>query len=456
MASVIVLQTLNGFSDSETTDAVTFDLRWKAAIGWPVTEKSFHDTSLTYWRRRLAASDRPNRIFEVVQQVIAETGAIKGKTRRALDSTILDDAVATQDTVTQLIAAIRRVRREVPDAAQIVARVTSAHDYDDPMKPRIAWNDQDARNALIDALVKDALAVLAALPEQEPGSKAADAVGILALVAGQDVELVDPQDPSDPPQWRIARKVAPDRLISTVDPDARHAHKSVHRRQDGFKAHIAIEPETGLVTACQLTKASGASSSDATVGIDLLTDEPTPVTVLGDSAYASGEALATLDETGHHPMVKPKPIQPTVPGGFSIDDFTVDESAGTATCPAGVTRTIPPGRFVTFGAACNGCPLRHRCTTARDGRVLKVSEHDALQRQHRQRAQDPAWQDDYRQHRPMVERSIAWLTANGNRKVRYRGIPKNDAWLQHRLAALNLRRLLNLGLDQHDGAWSLA
>jgi hypothetical protein len=97
MASVIVLQTLHGFSDSETTDAVTFDLRWKAAIGWPVTAKAFHDTTLTYWRRRLAASDAPNRIFEAVRQVIAETGVLKGKTRRALDSTVLDDAVATQD-----------------------------------------------------------------------------------------------------------------------------------------------------------------------------------------------------------------------------------------------------------------------------------------------------------------------------------------------------------------------
>ncbi len=71
---------------------------------------------------------------------------MKGKTRRALDSTVLDDAVATQDTVTQLIGAIRRVRRDVPGAAEVVAQVTSAHDYDDPGKPRIAWNDKQARD----------------------------------------------------------------------------------------------------------------------------------------------------------------------------------------------------------------------------------------------------------------------------------------------------------------------
>jgi hypothetical protein len=85
-----------------------------AGGGW----EGVHPTSLTYWRRRLARSDRPSRIFDAVRQVVAETGALAGKTRRALDSTVLDDAVATQDTVTQLIAAIRRAAREVPDAVR--------------------------------------------------------------------------------------------------------------------------------------------------------------------------------------------------------------------------------------------------------------------------------------------------------------------------------------------------
>ena len=121
-----------------------------------------------------------------------------------------------------------------------------------------------------------------------------------------------------------------------------------------------------------------------------------------------------------------------------------------------MTRPLTATRKVTFGAACAGCPLRARCTTAANGRTLVVSEHDALQRQHRQRAQDPQWQDDYRRHRPMVERSIAWLVARGNRKLRYRGVTKNNAWLHHRTAALNLRRLLNLGLNMEQGAWILA
>jgi IS5 family transposase len=458
MASVIVLQTLHGLSDSETTDAITFDLRWKAAVGWPLTAKAFHDTTLTYWRRRLAASQDPNRIFHTVKAVIDQTGALKGKTRRALDSTVLDDAVATQDTVTQLIAAVRRVCREVPGAVSVVARVTSAHDYDDPGKPRIAWNDQQARDALVDALVRDALAVLAALPEQ-PAGPAADAVGLLALVAGQDVELVDPDDPGEPdasPRWRIAQQVAPDRVISVVDPDARHAHKTVHRRQDGFKAHIAVEPATGLVTACRLSKASGADSSDATVGVDLLTDEPEHVQVLADSAYGSGAARTTLAEAGHDTLIKPIPLRAPVPDGFTADDFTVDHTARTVTCPNGLTRPISRTGKVTFGAACRDCPLQAQCTTSSQGRSMTIGEHDELLRAARRYAQTDTFQQPYRQYRPMVERSIAWLVRGGNRKVRYRGITHNDLWLHHRLAGLNLRRLLNLGLHQHGGGWALA
>src|SRR5258705_9638774 len=188
MASVITLQTLHGLSDGETVEAVTFDLRWKTACGLPVTAGAFHPTTLTYWRRRLAASDSPNRIFEAVKAVVAQTGALAGKTRRALDSTVLDDAVAAQDTVTQLIGAIRRVRREVAGAAEVISEHCSAHDYDDPGKPVIAWDDADARDRLVDGLVSDAHRLVGHLPDQELGPRAAEAVAALAVGAGREDE----------------------------------------------------------------------------------------------------------------------------------------------------------------------------------------------------------------------------------------------------------------------------
>lgn len=457
-ASVLVLQALHGLSDREAMAAVRTDLRWKVACGLPIGHEGFHPSVLTYWRRRLAASARPERIFEAVKTVVAETGVLAGKNRRALDSTVLDDAVATQDTVTQLIAAIRRVAREVPGAGEVIADQCHAHDYADAGKPAIAWDDQQARAELVDALVGDAIRLLAVVSGLELGPAGTEAVALLALVAGQDVEPAEDSDGTDG-RWRIARRVAPDRVISTVDPEARHAHKTVTRRQDGFKAHLIVEPDTGIITGSVLTKAAGASSADGTVGTELLAGDDTitaPVQVLGDSAYGTGDALAKITGAQHVPLLKPGPLKPTVPGGFTIDDFTVDEAAGTATCPNGLTRKITPSRAVTFGAGCRSCPLREQCTTAKDGRTLTLHPHHGLLREHRRRAKDPAWQADYRQHRPMVERSIAWLTAGPNRRVRYRGVAKNNAWLQHRTAALNLRRLLNLGLIRSDGAWTLA
>ena len=452
MASVLVLQALHGLSDSETVDAVTFDLRWKAACGLAVTAAAFHPTTLTYWRRRLAASAAPNRIFDTVKSVVAQTGALTGKTRRALDSTILDDAVATQDTVTQLIAAIRRVRRDVPGAPEVIAQHCCAHDYDDPGKPVIAWNDEAARAKLIDDLVGDAHRLLGHLPEQELGVKGAEAVALLALIAGQDVEPVEGSDGTDG-RWQIARNVAKDRVISVVDPDARHAHKTVHRRQDGFKAHVAIEPDTGIITDCELTKAGGEHSGDAQVGPGLLDGEDGPRQVLGDSAYGSGQARAELADAGHDAVIKPMPLRPAVPGGFSIDDFAINADETAVTCPNQITRKVTAKRTVTFGKICQECPLRARCTTSRKGRTLDLHPQEKLLRAARRQAETPQFQQVYRKHRPMVERSIAWLT-RGNRKVRYRGTTKNDHWLHLRAAALNLRRLLALGLTRIDGSWA--
>jgi IS5 family transposase len=458
MAAVIVLQSLQGLSDAETVDAVTFDLRWKAACGLPVGAAAFHATTLTYWRRRLADSHRPERIFEAVRQVVAATGVLTGRDRRALDSTVLDDAVATQDTVTQLVGAVRRVAREVPGAGAVIEQHCTAHDYSSPGKPRIAWDDEAARADLVDALVGDAHRLLGHLLEQEMGPKAAGAVALLALVAGQDVEPDEDSDGTDG-RWRIARRVAPDRVISTVDPDARHAHKTVHRRQDGFKAHLGIEPDTGIITDCALTKAAGSAVdgqpvSEARTGLELLQGEDEPVTVLADSAYGSGEFRAELSDRGHTDRVKPGPTRAAVPGGFTVDDFTIDHAAGTATCPNQVTKTISPTGYATFGAACTGCPLRQRCTRSRTGKSLKIRPHDALQRAARRAAHDPAWQAEYRQHRPMVERTIAWLV-RGNRKLRYRGVTKNNHWLHHRAAAINLRRLTTLGLTHNGTTWAL-
>jgi len=458
MASAMVLQVLHDYSDAETAEAARCDLRWKAACGFPLDHGGFDPSTLVYWRRRLARSDHPHRINEAVAKVIAETGVLAGRRRRAVDSTILTDAVATQDTITQLIAAIRRVSRVVPGAAEQIAAVCTGHDYRSAGKPQIDWDDPQAKDALVSALVNDANALVAALADHEVDEQAASALALLALVAGQDVEPAEGSDGTDG-RWRIARKVAEDRVISTVDPDARHTRKSPENRRDGYRAHVAACPETGIITGEQLTRAAGEDNSDAAAAARLLAAEDCPAEVYGDSAYGTGDLRATLAQAGHTAIIKPKALKPAVEGGFTLDDFTVDETAATVTCPAGITRPVTVRRNVTFGAACRGCPLRHRCTTSKHGRALILHQHDALLRTARASwTAQPGPREDYKKYRPNIERVISQIATRGGRrlKLRYIGTTPNNAWLKNRTAALNLRNLISRGLSRDNGAWVLA
>ena len=188
-------------------------------------DPGFDPSTLVYWRKRLAKSERPHRVNNAVKKVVEQTGVLRGRRRRAVDSTIIDDAVATQDTITQLVSAIRKVAREVPGAAEQIAAVCTGHDYGKPGKPKIDWDDPAAKDTLVSALVNDANAVVAALHDRELEEREACAVALLALAAGQDVEPAEGSDGRDG-RWRIARKVAEDRVISVNDPDARHTRKS--------------------------------------------------------------------------------------------------------------------------------------------------------------------------------------------------------------------------------------
>ena len=545
IAVVMVLQALEGCSDREAVERLRCDVRWKAAAGLGIDDEGFDASVLTLWRQRLRASEHPERIFDAVREVAAECGALSRRTRRALDSTVLYDAVATQDTVTMIGAQIRRVRKLAPQVAALVL----AHDYDSRAKPVCDWGDPDERGWLVDELVTDAQRVLDALEGSELSDEQAQAVALLAVVAGQDVEA----DPKVPGRWRIARRVAKGRVISTVDPEARHARKSRSQRRDGYKAHICAEPDTGLITAAELTT---ADTSDARVGPRLLNNDPTAPhnttdtadtadttadtadtttattadtdttdttattadtadtttadtttadtttadtadtttadtttadtadtttattadtadtttattaavggvgaegfvgLVLADSAYASGEALDAFAAAGYDTAIKPIDPKPLITGGFTRDDFTIDTDAQTVTCPAGHTKAVTSA-VARFGALCRGCPLRARCTTSAAGRSVTVDQHHHRRQANKTRWAQPATQGAYQQHRPMVERSIAWLTRNKARRVPYRGVAANHLWLTTRAAAVNLVRLTNLGVTHDNGAFTL-
>jgi len=443
VATVMVLQALEGRSDREAICALETDLRWKAAAGVAITDEAFHPTVLTLWRNKLRGSEAPQRIFDAVRAVIIESGVIANKHRRALDSTVLDDAVARQDTITMLVAQIRRVRRLVPELASVWVR---EHNLEGG-RPLCDWDDPADRDRLVSELVDDANELVWAAEDLDLSDVQADAVALLALVAGQDVEPGD-----GPGQWRITRGTAPDRVISTVDPQARHAHKTRSAYRDGYKAHVAAEPDTGLVTACDV---GPGNVGDTDAAADLIVDEPAGTEILGDSAYSAGEFRAHLQNRGMDPVIKPQPLTPAVPGGFTLDDFTIDHDARTVTCPEAITVTITNKGSARFGRHCATCPVRSKCTNAKNGRVIVLHPHHQLLAAARVQANTDAFDTVYRQHRPMIERTIAWLVKDNHRRLRYRGIEANQLSWSHRCAAVNLKRLLNLGLT-HDNGWTIS
>jgi hypothetical protein len=207
------------------------------------------------------------------------------------------------------------------------------------------------------------------------------------------------------------------------------------------------------VTECALTAANVA---DGPPGVELLADEPPGLEVLGDTHYGSGETRAALRAAGYLQTIKPIPLASAVPGGFTIHDFRLDSQAGTVRYRAGYTAPIIRSGQASFARHCQRCPLRARCTTAKRGRIIRIHSHEDELRAARRRAMTRSFQQSYRRWRPMVERSLAWLVADGCRRVPYRGIGRNDLWWSLRVAAVNLRRLLVLGLARRDSVWVLA
>jgi hypothetical protein len=235
--------------------------------------------------------------------------------------------------------------------------------------------------------------------------------------------------------------------LDTADHGGRQPDCAAGSATGEDRSGVAAEVDTGLATATAAVGAVAMTATGAGPGLQ----------VYGDSAYGTGQARAAYARGGHHTVIKPKPLHPAVPGGFTLDDFTVNEQAQTVTCPAGHTRPMSPTRAVTFGALCTGCPLRTQCTTAAAGRSMSIHEHEQLLRAAREQARTPEFKRDY-PIRSSVERIIAWVaTQHGRRvKLRYHGVAKNHAWLRNRAAAINLRTLVNAGLTHRGGAWALA
>jgi IS5 family transposase len=481
VAVVMALQRLEGLSDREAVERYMFDARWRYAAGvggydtggWT----SFAHTVLVDMRERLRRSERPDRIFEVALDAARQAGLI-GR-RRVLDSTPLYDAVATMDTVTLIRSAIRGVLKVADGdlAVELRGVLASGDDYASPSKPQIDWDDAAAREELIDSRARDGMAVVMELSGRTLAPAVTEAACLLLAALGQDLEE------REDGVFAIARRVAPDRVISTVDVETRHGHKTAAHSFDGYKASVAIDPDSELVTATAVTP---GNVGDAGPAVELLADlldqpavaaepvgsdklavaaepvgtEPARPVVYGDAAYGTGDLHRLLEEAGVEDRLKTQSPSASA-GRFTKDRFTIDLDSETVTCPAGVTVTIRRHKdgsgTASFNHACATCTLRASCTASPSGRIVGVNRNERELATARARQTDPAWRDDYRATRPKVERKLAHLMRrrHGGRRARVRGRIRVDADFRLLAAAHNLARLVLLGVHSTPTGWSV-
>ena len=460
VATTMVLQRSEGLSDREAVERFQFDLRWKyASGGLDFDYPGFVHTVLVDMRARLRESERPDRIFQATLEVAKQAGLIGRK--RVIDSTALYDAVATQDTVTLIRSAIRALLRAADEglATELRAVLKRDDDYVSAGKPTCDWDDKQAREALVDALARDAHAMLLVLDGRQMPAPVKEAAMLVATVVGQDLEQ------NEDGMFRIVRRVAPDRVISTVDQEARHGHKTAARSFDGYKGHIAVDPDSEIITHTEVTPGNSgdAEVTDKLLG-DVLTREPEAnkaqgVEVYGDASYGTADNVEKLEAAGIEANVKVQ--APSAPKGkYSKEQFVIDVESKTVRCPAGHLAPITPnkdgGGVAEFGDRCRDCPLRNACTQAKDGRTITVHPKEPTLQDARERQKSQEWKEKYRSTRPKVERKIGHMMSrrHGGRRARVRGCARVRQDFALLGAAVNLKRLAALGVQHSACGWS--
>lgn len=447
MAGLLLAQLFYGVSDREAERRSRLDLSWKAALGLPLDHRGIPHACLAEFRARLLRADMEGFLHETLLEVAASAGVVG--TQRAVDSTGISDSVVTQDTVTLIRSALRRCLAlceglDPVRAAWLRARLVR-DDYETPGKPQIIWADPEARRELLRELFGDASATLSVCSEvRDPDLEAACL--LLAQVAAQDLEMEEGDDGE--PEVSIRRGVAPERIISVVDPEARHGHRSRADRYDGYKLHLSVDLDSDLLTAVE---ASAATAPDAVVLTDLLGADPLPVTeVVADTAYGSGATRAEMAQAGIT-LVAPAPPPGGKAGKFTTADFEVDLARDRVTCPAG--HTVSPRRrgpsagrtqFRFPTQVCTACPLQASCTGSARGRSITIGPHQVLLQQARTGRWTSEFREAYRK-RARVERKAAQIKFRSP-KIPWRGLRKAQAWVRLRAAALNLDRMGRLGL----------
>jgi len=462
LAKALLLQSHDWVSDAEAAERARFDIRWKVALGIGIDAAPFAKSTLQAFHARLLLHEAERAIFQRSIDAAKGSGLLASrKLKVALDTTPIFGKGAMKDTYNLLADGIRQLVRAL---ALLIGHTPEAwareHDlsryYGTSIKgeAEIDWDNAAARQVFLDGIVVDAERLLREAErvraECQPGSAESgqidEAAGLLKQLLAQDVERTADG------QAVLKDGVAKDRVPSVADPEMRHGRKSASGKFTGHKGAIAVDTESGVITAADVLPGNAPDNTDA---LELVQETSRDTgcevaKVIGDCAYGDGATRREFKEHGCELVAK-------VPRGgrlgyYAKGDFKIDLEHGTVTCPAGqvtsewkLVQTEVQGervavkRFEFAAERCRACPHYRQCVSGKRGKGRSVTLHpeEELLQQARAYQETAAFREDTKL-RQTVEHRLARLVQLGIRKARYFGRLKTKWQLLLAAAVANL------------------
>jgi hypothetical protein len=459
-----VLQFMEKLPDRAAAEAVGLNLGWKYALDLEVDDAGFHASSLCVLRARLLAHEEERLAFDAVLDGLREAGLVRRRARQRLDSTHvlgLVSAMSRLDVVRETLRGAVEALREGAGALALEGwgRLVELYVETEPDWRRLT---REALAEKFEQAGRDAHRLLVWLEEQASPLRELAAVALLRRVFDEQFELAadGPRRRPGEPAGAVKNPHEPDAQWSSKDKEGEKAWV-------GYKAQILetvpdeAEPKpkgepteqflTELITteaiASDLDGMGRALQAQAAAG-----QEPPPELYV-DAGYVTDDTLFQAKAAGRE-LVGPARPCPHKSGLLPADQFDVDLPARQATCPADRTSTqcslihdADQGtvywRF-EWGAQCDACERRPRCTRSRSGRrILSVGQHHDLL-QARRRAMKTAEFQERMHARNAIEGTVSELARLGLRRTRYRGLAKTRLHGYLVATACNLRRWLRL------------
>jgi len=440
LSKVLLLMYHDNVSDREAHERAKYDLRWKVALRLPINEAGFDYTALCRFRARLLINKKQKLVFERFLCLAKEVGIVKDGGLQIIDSSHILGAGAVQDTYMLIKTAIQKLlkirQKNNPQKSDLVLKL----DYSQKGKPDIDWENEEARQQLLQNLVEDSHTLLAAVNNMEHTKEEQVAAELLATITEQDIEI------SPEGKVKLRNGVAKDRIISVEDPEMRHGHKTSRGKFNGHKVQIMMDEASEIITNIEVTPGNQADGD----AVDEMLNGTTvkPGMIMGDTAYGTLSARQTAEEHETVP-VAPLPMGNTdLSDPFSKYNFQINWETMTCTCPFGqtTTKTYKDDKtgnvkaFVFDKTQCGQCPYRHQCFGKGKRRTVSLHPQEQKRREILEQTKTSEFRGLYR-NRAKIERKVAHVMNHGMRKSRYNGREKTLIQLAYKAAGVNLKRI---------------